>query len=457
MAGIVVVGGGLAGLVCGWRLQRGGHDVEVLEGSRHVGGRARSESHGALRIQVGAGFVTDGQRNVLSVATALGLGDRTVALDDPGRTAPAAVLRGDRFEACSIGPSLAALRSSLLSPASALRLGRLAAELVRRRDRLDPVHPERAARLEDGEEMPRFVGRVAGDAARDRLLSPAISALLGCEPDETSAAFFLLTLRSLVQGAAPITFEGGLGVLAEALAAPISVRTGCEVFSVETERGGARVRYRGSGRERSFLADAVVMAVPGPIVPDLCTRLTSDERSFFESVRYAPGISVNLALDELPQDLPFATAFARGEGLGLRAVFQSHRDPGAAPEGTKLLTVTLADPAARRLAQVKDEEITAFAVDALAKTPLGLLSVNESVVHRWSHARPIFPRGALSRLEHFGVRIARSPRLAFAGDYLVGPTVEGALTSGMQAASRVVQSLEDTRLSGIQSRLCHEP
>ncbi len=230
------------------------------------------------------------------------------------------------------------------------------------------------------------------------------------------------------------------------------------MFSVETEPGGARVRYRsGRGREGPFLADAVVVALPGPIVPTLCAQLTGDERSFFETVRDAPGISVNLALDEIPRDLPFATGFARGEGLGLRAIFLSHLEPGAAPEGTKLLTVTLADSATRRLAQVKDEEIAGFTLDALAKTPLGRLSAHESVVHRWQYARPVFPRGALSRLEHFGVRIARSPRLAFAGDYLVGPTVEGALTSGMQAASRVVQSLDDTGLAGIRSRLCHEP
>jgi predicted NAD/FAD-dependent oxidoreductase len=54
----------------------------------------------------------------------------------------------------------------------------------------------------------------------------------------------------------------------------------------------------------------------------------------------------------------------------------------------------------------------------------------------------VFPRGTLSRLETFGVRIDRSPRLVFAGDYLIGPTVEGALTSGMQAASRVIRALE---------------
>lgn len=445
MAGIVVVGGGLAGLVCAWRLDRAGHDVEVLEGSQQLGGRAQSELHGSRRIQAGAGFVTDGQRNVLSLAAALGLSDRVVSLDARGRSVPGAVLHGDRFVACSIGPGLGGLRSGSLSPASKLRLGRLTAELVRRRQRLDPVHPERAARLEDGEEMPGFVGRLAGAAARDRLLSPALSACLGCEPEEISAAFCLLTLQSLSEGALPITFEGGLGVLVDALGEALSVRTGCEVFSVETQPGGARVRYRCAGRERTFFADAAVVAVPGPVVSGICSNLGGDERSFFESVRYAPGISVNLALDEMSLELPFATAFARGEGLGLRSIFQSHFEPTAAPDGTKLLTVNLAAWAIRRFGQLKDEEVTGFTLDALAKTPLGRLSAHESVVHRWQYARPIFPCGALSRLEHFRVRTARSPRLAFAGDYLVAPTVEGALTSGMQAASRVLQSLEDGR------------
>ncbi len=446
MAGIVVVGAGVAGLVCAWRLQRAGHDVQVLEQAQQFGGRVRVEQHGGHRIHAGAGFVTDGQRNVQSIATALGLSDGIVSLE-PGGTVPGRVLRSGRFEECSLGPGFGALGSRLLAPVSWLRLGRLAAELIRRRDRLDPLQPERAARLEDGEEMPAFAARLVGDAARDRLLAPVMSALFGCEAEEMSAPFFLLCLRSLFQGAAPITFDGGLARLPEELARSVSVRTGCEVFSVESERGGARVRYRGGGRERSFLAEAVVVAVPAPVVPDLCTKLTSDERSFFESVRYAAGIQVDLLLDEPEaRDSAFGTCFSRGDTVGLRAIFESHREPGAAPEGAGRLTVHLGDSAVRRLARSKDEEITGWTLDAIARTPLGLLSPRESVVHRWQYARPVFPRGALSRLEHFGVRIGPSPRMAFAGDYLVGPTVEGALTSGMRAAARVIQSLDDTGL-----------
>jgi len=466
MAGIVVVGGGVAGLVCAWRLQRAGHDVQVLEQASAAGGRLRAVQHGSHRIQAGASFVTNGQRNVLGLAATLGLADSLVHLD-PGAAVPGRVLREGRFEPCSIGlwpelsPSrkagarLQLLRSPVLPLAARLRMARLSAELFRQRDRLDPVQPERAARLENGEDMTRYLGRTLGDVARDRLVAPFVSALLGCEPEDVGAAFFLLTLRSLVQGAEPVTFAGGLARLTEELAAAVPVRSGCEVFSVESQRTGARIRYRSNRREHSFLADAVVVAVPGPVVPQICRTLTSDECGFFDSVGYAPAIQVDLLLETPPGgrvplalDDCYGACFQRSAGRekrsAIRSVFLSHREPGAGPPGSGHLTVQLAEHAVRQLARAKDGEIVGFTTDALARTPIGLLPSHEAVVQRWANARPLFPLGALSRLEHFGVRIARSPRLAFAGDYLIGPTVEGALTSGMRAASRVVQSLDDT-------------
>ncbi len=50
---------------------------------------------------------------------------------------------------------------------------------------------------------------------------------------------------------------------------------------------------------------------------------------------------------------------------------------------------------------------------------------------------PIFYPGYLTSLARFGRRIERSPRIAFAGDYLLGPTAESALTSGMRAATEI--------------------
>ena len=81
-----------------------------------------------------------------------------------------------------------------------------------------------------------------------------------------------------------------------------------------------------------------------------------------------------------------------------------------------------------------------FVREQLARTPVGPLSPLRGVVHRWPALLPRFGPGALGRLGRFLGRIERSPRLAFAGDYLVGSSVEGALTSGMRAATEIARA-----------------
>jgi oxygen-dependent protoporphyrinogen oxidase len=55
---------------------------------------------------------------------------------------------------------------------------------------------------------------------------------------------------------------------------------------------------------------------------------------------------------------------------------------------------------------------------------------------------PKFAPGYLPRLAAFLERPERTPRLAFAGDYLVGPYAEMALVSGMRAAAEILRELE---------------
>ena len=83
----------------------------------------------------------------------------------------------------------------------------------------------------------------------------------------------------------------------------VRVRLGCDVTRVETETHGARVHYRMGDREGRVVADAVVVAVPGNRVSDLCVKLTPDERGFFEALRYLSGISVFLMLESAPSTL----------------------------------------------------------------------------------------------------------------------------------------------------------
>jgi oxygen-dependent protoporphyrinogen oxidase len=325
----------------------------------------------------------------------------------------------------------------LLSTGAKLRLPRLLFEVWRRRAILDPLRPERAAAI-DGDDMATFLRRVVGDEAFEYALAPAFSSTFDSDPEDLSGAFALLTLRFLQQGFRLQSFDGGTGRLTQALAQRLTVRTGCEVTRIDGDRGGARVHYRLDGAPYERGADHVVVAVPGSLVAALCPSLTADEAAFFAAVRYVRGIIVFLMLEQAPATLPYyGVAFLRREGIGLYGLAVDHHKAGVCPPGSGLLNAALTAGAAARLWERSDEAIVAFVLDQLARTPVGRLSRCDAAVHRWAPMLPQFHAGYLPRLRAFLERRTRTPRLVFAGDYLVGPYTEAALTSGLRAAGEI--------------------
>jgi oxygen-dependent protoporphyrinogen oxidase len=438
MGSVVVVGGGVAGLACAWKLRRAGHEVQVLEREPVAGGRMRSEPCDGYRLERGAQFIASAYRNLHAVADALGLESRVRRLPH----ATTAVLRAGRLHAADQGSPAALLRSQLLSGRAKWRLARLPLELLRHRRLLDPWHPERAAPL-DREDLASGLRRLVGEEIFEWLLAPAFSSTFDSDPEDLSLAFGLLAVRLVAGGFRLETFDEGPGLLTRALAAELDVRTGCEVTRVETDTQGVLVRYRTQGRDRRVLADAAVVALPGSLVTGVCPKLTPEERGFFESVRYVRGMIVHLLLDERPAPLRglYGVAFPRPLGLDLYGLAVDDGKPGAAPPGAGLVNVALTAGASARLWQAPDAAVVDCALASLARTPVGRLAPRRAVVHRWDPMLPQLGAGALPRLARFLARTDRSPRLAFAGDYLVGPYTEAALTSGLRAASEIARAL----------------
>ena len=439
LSSILIVGGGVSGLVCAWRLARAGHDVEVLEREQTPGGRMRSEVHGDFVLERGAQFVTSGYRNLHGVAGALGLGDRIRPLPLSNN---AVAWEGKLYPADSL---LGMLGSPLLSSGRKLGLGKLALELFRHRSLLDPLQPERASSL-DRQDAASYLANTVGVDARDRLLGPLISGTFDCELEDLSAAFLLLVLRQALAGPKLQSIEGGLGEFTQALAWEVPVRLGCDVRCILSETDGARVRYESGGREHTAVADAVVVAIPGPLVPGLCPKLTPIERGFFESVDYVRGTIVHLLLEKPIPDLEyFGVSFPRAENSDLYALCVDQHRVGAAPPGAGLINVALTEEAALRTWDAPESAVIEMVLDSLLRAPIGLLSPAQAVVHRWPLMLPRLGTGSLIRLSSFLRRNDRSPRLSFAGDYLIGPNLEAAVTSGMRAASDVARSLDIAR------------
>jgi len=433
MNSVVVVGAGPAGLSCAWELRRAGHEVEVLEAGVRSGGRTRSEVRDGFTLESGPARFDSDDHNLCDIAWKLGIGDRLRETPSGGEV----VLREGRFHRADFDSPATWVMSQLLSAGAKARLLTLAAELALIWRKLECQHPERAAEL-DGENLSSALDRVVGRECLDNYMAPHFARRFGCAPEQLSRAFGWIALRPELGGVRRQTLKGGVGVLTDRLAEEVPLRLGCEVECIETETDGARVHYRRDGLAGWVMADAVVVALPGCEVAALCPKLTPGERGFFEQVDYTREISVSLMFKRAPRTLSFDTAsFPRSAAMGLAALDVEHRKPGFAPPGAGLLRITLATRATDRLWEAPDSEIVDFVDRELARTPVGHLKPQDYAISRTDPMYPIFHPGYLTSLIRFGRRIDRSPRLFFAGDYLVGPSLESALTSGLRAAAAI--------------------
>jgi protoporphyrinogen oxidase len=445
MNSVVVVGAGFAGLSCAWKLRRAGHEVEVLEARLRPGGRTRSEIRDGFTLESGPSRFDSGDHHLRDIAWKLGIGDRLREIPNRGEV----VLRDGRFHRADFDSPTTWVSSRLLSAGAKARLLTLAAELALVWRRIERQHPERAAEL-DGENLASALDRVVGRECLDNYMAPHFARSVGCAPEQLSRAFGWIALRSELLGTRRQILQGGVGVLGTRLAEEVPLRLGCDVQRIETETNGARVHYRRDGREGWVMADAVVVALPGSEVADLCPKLTPDERGFFEQIRYTRDITASLMFETAPRTLSFdAASFPRSTAMGLTALSVEHRKPGFAPPSAGLVRATLATRATDRLWEAADSEILEFVDRELARTPVGRLKAHDYAISRTDPMYPIFYPGYLSSLIRFSRRIDRSPRLFFAGDYLVGPGVESALTSGVRVAADIARA----RAPGAEPRL----
>jgi oxygen-dependent protoporphyrinogen oxidase len=424
---VVVVGGGIAGLTAAYALAKRGFAVEVLEREAAAGGRMRSERHGEFVVERGAQFIASSYLNMHALASELGIG----ALVHPLRNTRNAVLKRGRFVASEYEGLNAIRRSRDLSWQSKLRLLRILFPLWRHRKLLDFYHPEKAAPLDD-EDAASYVRRLFGREVLDYLVEPAFASTFTVLPEDLSKAFLLSTIATMFHGFRLQAFSGGNGALTQALAARVPVRLNADVGRVEATAEGATVRLRDGA---PIEADAAVVAVPGGDVLALCPALADAERRFFDTVRYASSIIVFVMAGAEAEPSFYGAGLSRAEGVRLYGIAVENAKEDVVPAGKAMFNCALSEELSADLAHASDEEVIAALRQELSKLPMrGLDTIEGYAVHRWPALVPQFYPGYHRSLARFLSRAERSPRLFFAGDYLIGPYTEAALTSGLRAA-----------------------
>jgi oxygen-dependent protoporphyrinogen oxidase len=184
------------------------------------------------------------------------------------------------------------------------------------------------------------------------------------------------------------------------------------------------------------------VAVPATRVAALCPKLTPEERGFFEAVRSRPAAIVHLLFERCPRSLAYRSAvFGADSGLEIASLVACHATPGVAPHGAGVLRIALAPDAAARMHRASDASVADLAVENLAYSPVGRVRPDAFAVWRHPDAAPHFDAAHCRRLARFAARLERSPRLAFAGDFLAGPSTDAAVASGARAAAEIARAL----------------
>jgi oxygen-dependent protoporphyrinogen oxidase len=477
---IAVVGAGITGLACTYRLTQLCPEAEltVFEATDRTGGKIRTSPMAGIPVDEAADAFLARVPHAVDLCRELGLADQLVTPAERRAFVYRHARLGRFPEGLVLGvpTDLDALAASgLISPQGIAR----AAE-----DLTMPREVPGAPRPGEDESVGNLVRRRIGDEIFDALVGPLLSGVNAGDADELSveagAPQFAAAIRdqpSLIAGlrhlraatapapadygahpGAPVFYglRNGSESLIDALVAhlpPGTVRTAAPVVSLRSGPGGFRlvVAKNGTETEDVVRADTVVLATPtylsAPLVepdrPDLAASLASLEWS---SVVLATFV-VRRALIDHPLD---GSGFlvSGGEGLLMTACsFGStkwaHWQPPGEDDDRDLVVLRVSAGRHRdeRAWSLEDDALTHALYDELALT-IGLRDEASAVrISRWDRALPQYRPGHLDRARAWKSDAEQIPGLFLAGAGYLGLGVPACIADATQTASAVAMSL----------------
>lgn len=425
---VIVVGAGLAGLAAAQLLQRRGLQVSVLEREPRVGGRVYSQAFHGRTIECGAQFPSTGYRYVPALLDEAGL---LAVLCPPW----AAFEREGCWHRVHQNRPISLWSGGLLRASEFARMGWGVATTLRRSDVSEPASYASYAAV-DSEDAKDWCTRVLGSAAAEMVFEPSVHGfyfhpLAGCSRALLQA---LLSFRNSQALAVPF----GWDALPRSMAASLTVHTGSRVSAVIPRPGGVTVRVN----DECLEADAAVIATPAPIGRDILHAPTVQEQALL-STCYAAAIHVALGFAQgwhPPEELRGVHGCLLGPDSPVAAmVVEQSRLPCPAPE---VLTLMMGDAAARRLQVHSDSDVLLEVLAWLGARWPGIPgAVLSHRLHRWALAEPLSPPGRARAVQHYRSTFPRGRRVVVCGDGTALPWTDGAVESGLWAASRLLEEV----------------
>jgi oxygen-dependent protoporphyrinogen oxidase len=451
-----VIGGGISGLACAYRLQQLGVATALFEASERFGGLAGTIEKDGFLFESGPQSF-QGTGPLLELIGQLGIRAELLEADPH---APRFVLRHGKLQRIPMSPQ-ALIASSLLGAGSRWKV------ISERFRKTRPPDTE--------ESVANFVRRKFGHEILEYLVAPFVSGVYAGDPEKLSLRAAFPTLEewereygSVLRGAMKsrpekgarkgppslCSFRHGVGSLMSTLGEKLgdNAHLSARVINVSRSRGTGEpayeIRVARAGRDETVASKVVVMATPAYAAEHLLDSISAPLARTLSGIAYAPVVVVAAGYHshQIGQPLEgFGFLVPRSEHLRtLGTVFNSSLFVGRAAKEMAVLTSFAGGATDLEIVERSEKEIAEIVRSENAKV-LGIMGPPvTTTVWKYPKALPQYNLGHGHTVEAIREGERANAGLFLSGNYLEGPSMGKCVEQGFRTGEAVRRYLQRT-------------
>jgi len=425
---VAVVGAGISGLTCAFRLQQQGHTVKVSESEPQVGGRMGTTIVEGFPVDTGANLLLANYERLNALSDELGIADQLFDF----HSSSGGILRDHELNSFTPKSAFDVLRYQGVSFVSRMRLLRFFIRAFSWTSSLDFFDLSVGEDPDTDQDAYTATTERLGEEVAAYVVDPFVRTFHFHGARQLSMKYFdaLVALFVGSDNFRPQGYTGFMQTLPRALAEQLDVQTASPVSLVRPGPKGVDVdgdRF-----------DAAVLAVPAPIALAILAPPSPDQLEVLSRTAYAPTLSiafrcpVSVAEDFEGIWIPYTESLLISE-------CSNETCKGASTGGETVYNFGLHAEAASAWLDRSDEQIfEAVSAEWGRLFPRYRGALRGLHVKRWPLAMPIYGPGHVERVRRFWSEGQGDGRVYLCGDYLNHPWIEGSIRCGEKVARLVV-------------------